>query len=58
MSRTISTRNIAKASTVKPLTGDKYLGIDPYTCFYLVEDGDKTEEGEEAEKYLSFTIKA
>ena len=48
MSRTISTRNIAKASTVKPLTGDKYLGIDPAIQFYEIEYGNKTEGGEES----------
>ena len=51
MARTISTRNTAKASTAKPLgnhsPGDKSLGIERAIRFYEIEDGDKTEEGEE-----------
>ena len=50
-----------KASTAKPLgkppPGDKSLGLDPAIRFYLIENSDKSEEGEEAEKSLSFTIK-
>ena len=33
----------------KPPTGDKTLGIEPAICFYSIEDGDETEEGEEVE---------
>ena len=41
-----------------PHDGDKSPGIEPDTRFYLIEDGDKTKEGEEAEKFLSFTNKS
>ena len=41
-----------KASTAKTNDktppGDKTLGIEPRICFYRIEDGDKTEEGEKA----------
>ena len=67
MAKTISTRNVAKASTTKPLgkplPGDKFLGIEPAIRFYEIEDGDKTEEGEESEifimrdKILTVTLK-
>ena len=30
----------------KPLPGDKTLGIDPYICFYEIEDGNKTKDVE------------
>ena len=62
MAESISKRNQAKDSTAKPSyktpSRDKSLGLDPANRFYLIEDGDKTEEGEEAEKPLSFTIRA
>ena len=38
-----------KASTAKPNykppLGDKNFGIGPYILFYVMEDGDTTEEG-------------
>ena len=53
MARSISKRNPAKASTAKPSgkppPGDKSLGLEPAIHFYLIEDSDKTEEGEEEE---------
>ena len=57
MENTISKKISAKASTyknsVKPLgnppPGDKTLGIETLIRFYAIEDGDDTEEGEEAE---------
>ena len=56
MAKTISNKISVKASSAKPLgkppTGVKNLGIDPAICFYAVEDGDETEEGEEA--YIIF----
>ena len=33
----------------KPTTGDKSLGLEPAIIFYGIEDGGKTEEGEESE---------
>ena len=53
MAKSSIKRNQAKASTSNPLgkppPGDKSLGLEPAIRFYLIEDGDKTEEGEEAE---------
>ena len=53
MERSIIKRNSAKASTAKrldtPLHEDKSFGLDPDTRLYLIEDGDNTEEGEDAE---------
>ena len=42
----------------EPPPRDKSLGFEPAIRFYLIEDGGKTEEGEEVEESLSFTIKA
>ena len=56
MAKTISSKSSVKASAAKPLgnppPGDKTLGIEPATRFYKIEDGDKTEEGEEAEIFI------
>ena len=41
----------------KPLPGDKTLGLEPAICFYVLEDGDETEEIYEAE-ILIIVIKA
>ena len=53
MAKTISRKISVKASEAKPLgkppPGDKTLELDPAIRFYELEDGDKTEEGEEAE---------
>ena len=53
MARSISKRNQAKASSAKPSDkpppGDKTLGLEPDIHFYLIQDGDKTGEGEEIE---------
>ena len=53
MERSISKRKSVKASTakpsVKPLSADKALYIDPAFHFYLIEDDDKTKEVEEEE---------
>ena len=53
MAKTISRKISVKASEAKPLgkppPGDKTLELDPEIRFYELEDGDKTEEGEEAE---------
>ena len=56
MENTISKKSSVEASTyknsVKPLgnppPGDKTLGIETLIRFYAIEDGDDTEEGEEA----------
>ena len=52
MARTISMKTV-KDSTTKPngktLPGYKSLGLHLDICFYEIEDGDKTEEGEELE---------
>ena len=52
MARTISLKTV-KASTSnldgKPPPRDKTLGVEPEICSYKIEDGDKTEEVEEAE---------
>ena len=49
MAKIIRKRNSAMASTAKTLgrspPGDKYIGLYPDTPFYLIEDGDKSEEG-------------
>ena len=59
--KTISRKSSVKASAAKPpgnpTPRDEILGLEPATHFYEIEDGDKTEEGEEAET-LTFTIKA
>ena len=53
MAKTISKKISVKASAAKPLgkfpPRDKTIGIDPEICFYAIEDGDETEEVEEAE---------
>ena len=53
MARSISKRNILKVSiakpSFKPLPEDKSLGLDSSIRLYELEDGDKTEEGEDAE---------
>ena len=53
MANIISKRSSVKASAAKPSwkppLRDKNLGVDPEICFYEIEYGDKTEEGEEAE---------
>ena len=55
MANTICNKIPVKASAakplVKPLPGDKTLGIEPEIRFYVIEDGDDTEKGEE-EKIL------
>ena len=52
MASTISLKTV-KASTSnldgKPPPRDKTLGVEPEICSYKIEDGDKTEEVEEAE---------
>ena len=52
MARSISTKmKTVKASTakpnVKPPPRDNFIGIEPDIHVYEIEDGDKTEEGEE-----------
>ena len=53
MARSIRKRNPVKASTYKSLgkhpPGDKNLRLDTYIRFYEIEDGDNTEEWEDAE---------
>ena len=53
MAKTISKKRSVKASASKPSgknpTGDKTFGIDPAIRFYAIEDGDDTEQVEEAE---------
>ena len=53
MKKTISKKRSINASASeplgKPLPGDKTLGIEPVTSLNTIEDGDETEEGEEAE---------
>ena len=43
-------KKTVKASTdkpkCKPTPGNKYLGLEPDSRFYEIEDGDNTEEGE------------
>ena len=52
MASSISKRNTEQVSTANPFgnphPGDKSLGIEIDVCFYEIEDGDKTEEGEDA----------
>ena len=52
ISKTTSKKIYGKASLAKPLrkplTGDKPFGIEPAIRFYDIEDGHKTEKGEEA----------
>ena len=47
MAKTISKKISANASAakplVKPLPGDKNLGLDASILFYTIEDGDETE---------------
>ena len=61
MAEPISKRNQAKPSTAnpsgKPPPRDKSLGLEPAIPFNAIEDGDETEEGEEAE-ILVITTKA
>ena len=49
MAKTISKKISVKASAAKylgkPLPGDKILGLETATHFYVIEDGDETEEG-------------
>ena len=53
MAKTISRKSSVKAAAAKllykPPPGDEIIGLDPAICFYEIEDGDKTEEGEEAD---------
>ena len=53
MAKTISKKLSLMASASKPSgkppTGDKTLGLEKETCFQYIEDGDETEEAEEAE---------
>ena len=53
MARSISKRNTVNAQTAntsgKPPPGDKSFEIEPDICFYALEDGDHTEEGEDGE---------
>ena len=53
MAKNISKKVSVKDSSAKTLgktpPGDKTLGLDPEIRFYAIEDGDDTEEGEEAE---------
>ena len=50
MAKTTSNKSSVKASesktSVKPLPGDKTLGLEPEIRFYKLEDGDDTAEGE------------
>ena len=56
MTKTISKKSSVKASTAKtldkpsgkPPPGDKTFGIEPAISFYVIEDSDDTEEGEES----------
>ena len=45
----ISVKASASKPPGKPPPGDKNVGLDTPTCFYAIEDGDETEEGEESE---------
>ena len=62
MTESISKRNEAKASMEKllgkPTPRDTSLGIELAIHFYSLEDGDQTEEGEEAEKSILFRVEA
>ena len=49
MATSISKKISVKDSTSKPLPRDISFGVDPDIRFYDIEDGDKTEKGEEAE---------
>ena len=42
----ISVKASADKPSVKPLPGDKTLGLEPEIRFYKLEDGDDTAEGE------------
>ena len=50
MAKTIIKNSSVKASTGKrsgkPPPGDKNLGPEPATRFYVIEDGDDTKKGE------------
>ena len=49
--RTISPKTVkasADKPNDKPPRGDKTLGLDPYICFYEIEEFDNNEEGEES----------
>ena len=50
MTKTISRKSSLKASAAKPLgkppPRDEIIGLEPDIRFYLIEDGDKTEEVE------------
>ena len=52
MAKTISKKRYVKASSAKtsgkPVPVDKTFGVEPDIRFYAIEDGDETEEGEEA----------
>ena len=50
----ISVKASASKPPGKPPPGDKNLGLDTPTCFYAIEDGDETEEGEEAEIFVIY----
>ena len=53
MENTISKKIFVKATVAKPLgkppPRGKTLWLDPEICFYVIEDSDETEEGEESE---------
>ena len=53
MAKTISKKISAKASVANPfgktMPGDKIFILETEICFYAIEDGDETEEGEDAE---------
>ena len=49
ISKKISVHASAAKPLVKPPPGDKTLGLEPAIRFYSIEDGDETEEVEEAE---------
>ena len=49
ISKIISVKASAPNPLVKPPPRDKTLGVETVIRFYELEDGDKTEEGEESE---------
>ena len=57
MEKSVSLKPVM-ASTARPNgktpPRDKTLGIEPEICFYGIEDGDKTKEGEESETLVIY----
>ena len=48
ISKKISVKASAENSLGKPPPGDKTFSLEPAIIFYAIEDGDETEEVEEA----------